>query len=318
METRALHKRYGSGRRLDGGALRDVSLRARPGVTAVMGANGAGKTTLLSLCLGFLRPSSGSVALDGDPPARWLRSRAAGYVPERVVPPGTWRVAPALRDLARLDRRAKGAVDAESERVVDRFGLEDVRERRLGGLSRGELQRFALAQAALGDPALVVLDEPDQGLDADGRTKLVAWVRELGTAGATVLLSTHDTALAGAAADAVAVLAEGHLADAFDATDGARAPTAYRIALASPHAALGALARGAAAPEESTATPHPAEADPETPVREATVPARDAAELQDRLRSLLDAGACVVEVAPARTALEERIRAALAAAGGGT
>jgi ABC-type multidrug transport system ATPase subunit len=332
VETRALHKRYGSGPRLDGGALRDVSLRARPGVTVVMGANGAGKTTLLALCLGFLRPSSGSVALDGDAPARWLRARAAGYVPERVVAPDAWRVAPALRDLARLDRRAKGPADSDGAGVVGRFGLEAVADRRLGDLSRGELQRFALAQAALGDPALVVLDEPDQGLDADGRARLLAWGRELASAGATVLLSTHDPALAAAAADAVAVLAAGRLADAFDASDDARAPTAYRIALESPHAALGALARGgapeaspavAATPDEGAAAPGPEGASREeatlhAAVREAIVPVRDAAQLRDRLRTLLDAGARVVEVAPARTALEERIRASLGAAGGRT
>jgi ABC-type multidrug transport system ATPase subunit len=303
VEARALHKRYGSGDRSGGGALADVSLDAGPGVTAVLGPNGAGKTTFLSLCLGFLRPTAGAVTVDGAPPARWLRSRGAGYVPERFAAPGAWRVGPALRDLGRVGPRPSHPAAREAAPVLARFGLDGLAGRRVGELSRGELQRFALAQAAIGNPPLLILDEPEQGLDADGRGALLAWVREQRGAGATVLLSTHDPALAAALADAVVVLARGSIGAAFRAADRERVPSAYRVTLEAPHPALAewADAGGDEAVDDA--------------LDEAVVPVADAAGLQACLRALQDRGARVVGVAPARIALEDRIREVLATSG---
>ena len=303
IEAHDLHKRFGPrARGEDASALRAVSFEARPGVTAVLGANGAGKTTLLSIVAGFLRPSRGTVAVGGMPPRRWVRGRGAGVVPERFSAPGAWRVGASLRDLARLPGASARAADAAARTSLAAFGLERLDRRRIRDLSRGELQRFALAQASLGDPALIVLDEPEQGVDAPGRRALEAWLGGRRDAGATILLSTHDAALAAAVADALIVLRRGAVHAAFAATLAGRTAIRYRVTLDGPHAAL---ARWAGSEDGPTA--------------EAVVAVDDAADLQARLRGLLDAGAVVVGLAPKGTALERRIRRALgdAASDGG-
>lgn len=303
VRVRDLRKRFRFAARPGRVALRDVDADAEAGVTVVAGANGAGKTTLLSVLLGFLHPTAGRATIDGTPPRRWIRRHGAGYVPERFDAPPGWTPAAALRDLARL---APG--DGSADDVIERFGLGALAGRRLGTLSRGERQRFALAQAALGSPALLVLDEPEQGLDATGRSALIGWVRERRAEGATVLLSTHDLDLAADLADRAVVLAAGRMVASLVAETGEHRPAAYLITLAAPHAALSALVG-------ESPSGHPAEGsavdEDLPPIDEGVIAASDEDALAQALARLVDAGARPVRVEPAASRWRTRLAAAL-------
>ncbi|HUG00499.1 MAG TPA: ABC transporter ATP-binding protein [Longimicrobiales bacterium] len=292
VQAREARKRYAPGVASSGrGALAGVTLSAGPGVTAILGPNGAGKTTLLSLCLGFLRPTSGVVAVAGMAPAAWVRRNGAGYVPERFAPPGSWRPGSVLRDLARLSGARNPRASARAE--IERFGLEALAAAPADRLSRGELQRLALAQAAVGDPFLLVLDEPEQGLDGAGRASLLRWLNDRRREGTTILLATHDASLAGQLADFIVVLSRGAILETLAAADDDRDATSYVVGLERPHEALGAWAGSPGA------------------VRQATVRVSGSDDLQARLRALADAGARVVRLRPAGTVLEDRLRRAL-------
>ena len=173
-------------------ALRGVSLElTRPGVVALVGVNGSGKTTLLRTAVGLLRPTSGAVRIAGIDPWRHPERahRVVGYVPEAPRPYPGMTVRKYLDFAARLaqpSERRRAAV----ERAVERFGLEKVLAQRCGGLSLGYRQRVALAQADIVDPAVLVLDEPMNGLDPRQmqqlRDRLRAWSEDR-----IVVLSSH-------------------------------------------------------------------------------------------------------------------------------
>jgi ABC-2 type transport system ATP-binding protein len=174
IEIEALGKTYGArGHAVI--ALQDISLSLGPGVWGVVGPNGAGKSTLLALILGFLRPSTGRVAVAGSSPRRYLRRHGAAYLPERFRVPPEWPVAATLRALARLDPAPGRDPDARADRALDRLGLRDHADKRVGALSRGLNQRLGLAQALLPERDLVVLDEPTEGLDPSGASDSATW-----------------------------------------------------------------------------------------------------------------------------------------------
>jgi ABC-2 type transport system ATP-binding protein len=175
-------------------ALDQVTLDIPPGsAVGLIGLNGAGKTTLLRLLLGYLRPTAGQVRIEGAPPRRYVESHGIGYVPERVAIPGHWTVERALQAYALL-----GNVGEDGPRRVaaalDRLGLKELAARRVRALSKGNLQRLAIAQAILCDRQLLVLDEPTDALDpvwiAELREILRAW-READPA-RTLLVASHN------------------------------------------------------------------------------------------------------------------------------
>jgi ABC-type multidrug transport system ATPase subunit len=163
---------------LDGGAL------------AVVGANGCGKTTLLRVVAGVLPPDEGAVLLHGKPLAG--QRAALGYVPEAADPPAHLTVAELLALCASL-RRAPALAPARAARL----GLDAIAGQRLGSLSLGQRRRACLGAALVGDPWLLVLDEPGNGLDPDGQALLVELLGEHARRGA-VLCATHDLAFADA------------------------------------------------------------------------------------------------------------------------
>jgi ABC-2 type transport system ATP-binding protein len=274
-------------------ALRDVSMSLGPGVWGVVGPNGAGKSTLLALVLGFLRPSAGQVRVDGSSPRRYLRRRGAGYLPERFSVPPEWPVAATLRTLARLEGVSGRDADARADHALDRLGLRDQADRRVGELSRGLNQRLGLAQALLADRDLVVLDEPTEGLDPLWRVRFRDLVRELRGQGRTVLLASHELAEVERVADRAILLQEGRVREVMDLQGPAGPATRYRIELAGPSDALPIAFPGS---------------DPSA--HSATVTVADAAELSHRLAALLDAGGVVRAVVP-EEGLEERVRRTL-------
>ncbi len=286
-------RRYGS-RRRGVLALRDVALDIERGsACAVVGPNGAGKSTLFALTLGFLRPTDGAVAIDGRTPREYVRDSGAGYLPERFGPPSAWRVLDMLRALARLE----GASPAAADEALARWGLESHAEREVGQLSHGLRQRLGLAQALLVPRALVVLDEPHEGLDPLWRVRLREAVLALREAGTTVLVASHDLVEVERMAAQVVLLDAGRVRRTF-ATETAPTPTRYRVRLAAASDGFsGAFETGAGAPDgELTGGV----------VHEVEV--RDADELSRRLAAAIADGARVVAVEPRHEPLEERVR----------
>ena len=197
-------------------ALAGVSFTAGRGVTGLLGPNGAGKTTLLRMLATVLAPDGGSLQLLGRDPQRSADRleirRRLGYLPQE---PGFHRgftvfefvdYVAILKELT--DRRAR---HDEVRRVIDLVGLSDVSGRRIRALSGGMKRRVGVAQAVLGDPELVVLDEPMTGLDPIGRKEIRDLILELGAEGKTVFFSTHILPDVESTCDRVAIVAGGKL-----------------------------------------------------------------------------------------------------------
>jgi ABC-2 type transport system ATP-binding protein len=196
-------------------ALRSVSLDIGSGITGFLGPNGAGKTTLLRILATVLAPDAGRLRLFGLDPARTgdrlAIRRRLGYMPQE---PGFHRHFTAfefvdyvaiLKEMT--DRRVR---HDEVRRVLELVGLEDVMGRKLKALSGGMRRRVALAQALLGEPELVVLDEPTAGLDPEQRLRFREIVSVLAER-RTVVLSTHQTEDVAALCERVVVLNEGEI-----------------------------------------------------------------------------------------------------------
>ena len=208
ITARGLTKHYG-----DKVALDDVSFDIAPGrVTGFLGPNGAGKSTSMRLMVGLDRPTAGEVTIAGRPFAEHRSPLAVAGVllDAKGVHPGR---------TARSHLRALAATHGIGPRRVDQVleltGLTQVADRRVGGFSLGMGQRLGIAAALLGDPQVLILDEPVNGLDPDG----VLWVRNLvrsqAAEGRTVLLSSHLMSEMAQTADHIIVLGRGRvIADA--------------------------------------------------------------------------------------------------------
>ena len=172
-------------------AVNDVTLELGEGQTvALVGHNGAGKTTLFKLMLGLTRSSGGTVqVLGADPltPAGEHARLAIGYLPENVVFSGALTGLETLQFYASLKRRP----GSECMALLERVGLGHAARKRVGTYSKGMRQRLGLAQAVLGAPRLLFLDEPTTGLDPLVRQSFYALVGELRDRGVTALLSSH-------------------------------------------------------------------------------------------------------------------------------
>ena len=171
-------------------ALRNVSFDLGPGrLSALVGHNGAGKTTLIKLMLGLIRAERGAVrVLDEDPAAgEFSARRQLGYLPENVA----FNAALTGRETLRFYARLKQIKPASAWTLLDRVGLMDAADRRVGTYSKGMRQRLGLAQALLGRPRVLLLDEPTTGLDPALRQTFYEILNELRDDGATVLISSH-------------------------------------------------------------------------------------------------------------------------------
>lgn len=214
IDLHSVTKRYGAHRAVD-----QVSLYLEPGECVILaGHNGAGKSTLIKLILGLIQADAGTVRVLGD----LVGSRAAarnrrqiGYLPETVALHPSLTGAETLAFYAQL----KGLGTEGNAALLSRVGIAEAARRRVGGYSKGMRQRLALAQALLGRPRILLLDEPTTGLDPASRLLFYDIVRELRDAGTAILLSTHALAELEGQADRVVVLqkgrkiADGSLAD---------------------------------------------------------------------------------------------------------
>jgi len=194
LEARNLEKRFG-----DRVALRGVSLTAAAGdLVAVIGPNGAGKTTLLSLLAGDLRPDGGEIV---------TQPRQIGWVPQQTSLYGKLTVEENLRLFARLERCED--VDEVVARMLEQTALHDRAGTRAAELSGGNRQRLNVALGLLGDPELLLLDEPSTALDPRQRDRLWSFVMGLADAGTTIVYTTHNVQEAERHARQLVVLADG-------------------------------------------------------------------------------------------------------------
>ena len=203
VELRRLSKRYGKIQ-----AVRDVSLDLASGeTTALVGHNGAGKTTLLKLMLGLVHPSAGTIRVLGDDPAagEFAARSKVGYVPENV----SFNTALTGREVLTFYARLKREPVQKSLGLLERVGLGSASARRVATYSKGMRQRLGLAQALIGEPQVLLLDEPTTGLDPALRLSFYEIMHALRNRGATVVLSSHALAELGEHADRVAIMNHG-------------------------------------------------------------------------------------------------------------
>jgi ABC-2 type transport system ATP-binding protein len=212
IEVRGLVKRFGPAAAVNG-----LSFAVGTGtVTGFLGPNGAGKTTTLRVLLGLVAPTSGQATIWGKPYRELGGQRrrvgavleASGFHPGRTV-----------ADHLRVRCAATGAARSRIGAVLSETGMGELAGRRAGNLSLGERQRLGLAGALLGEPEVLILDEPANGLDPAGVLWLRGFLRRLGDQGRTVLVSSHILAEVAQFADRAVVIDRGRLVSAGPVTE---------------------------------------------------------------------------------------------------
>jgi ABC-2 type transport system ATP-binding protein len=192
-------------------AVNDVSCTLGPGVTGVLGPNGAGKTTVLHMMAGLLRPSAGTILLDGEPTAgRPEIYRRLALVPEREA------VHPYLtgREFVHMSARLQRLPDAKgaTERAIALVEMEEAQDRKIGTYSKGMRQRIKIAGALVHDPAVLLLDEPFNGMDPRQRLHMIELLRATAAMGSVVVISSHILEELNDLATNVLVMVSGRLA----------------------------------------------------------------------------------------------------------
>jgi len=172
--------------------INDISLAIEGGVTGILGPNGAGKSTLFKILMGRLKPSKGTVRLFGiDPWKSTTPYRRIGYVSESERMYDWMTSLDFISTLARLHGMSREEAVERSKHVLNFVGLEDVYHKEIGKYSKGMRQRVKIAHALVHNPDLIILDEPLHGCDPIARTSIMNVIRELGSQGKTVLVSSH-------------------------------------------------------------------------------------------------------------------------------
>ncbi len=209
VDVRGVRFRYRTAKQW---ALDDVSLQAKKGVVlGIVGPNGSGKTTLYRLILGLTRPNTGAILVSGTAPAAYRAAHGIGYLPEQVRLPGNVRVAEFAEFMARLaglngdDRRRA------IERLMAFLGIADTSGEMIGTLSHGFRQRVGVLAALLGQPDLLLFDEPANGLDPESVAILRSLLRGLRRQGRTVIVSSHNLLELERLCDEVVILRQGRL-----------------------------------------------------------------------------------------------------------
>lgn len=206
ISTNELTKTYGGLT-----ALNRVSLEISHGETlALVGPNGAGKSTLFKLCLGLIRPNKGSIEILGTSPssAEFNGAKCAiGFLPEQAMFQGSLTGLETLRFYAQL----KSADPSLNNEILERVQLSEAAPRRVATYSKGMRQRLGLAQALIGEPDILFLDEPMSGLDPAARHNFFKIIDEERSRGAAVLLSSHILTELEARTDRIAILNRGEL-----------------------------------------------------------------------------------------------------------
>ncbi len=210
IETKNLLKRYGAK-----AAVNNVSLHVEKGeIYGLIGKNGAGKTTLMKLLLGLANPNSGEISLFGSITPNEKRRKIGSLIEE----PALYKGETALENLRRFAILVP-TPEEELHRLLELVGLADVGDKKAGRFSLGMRQRLGLAIAMLGDPEILILDEPINGLDPAGIKEIRDIILELNQKGVTFLISSHLLDELGRIATKFGIMTDGILAEEISAKE---------------------------------------------------------------------------------------------------
>lgn len=226
LKIEGLQKTYPGGVR----ALKGISLEIPTGMFGLLGPNGAGKTTLMKIAATLLEPDAGSVELDGDDLInnKTVARKTLGYLPQEFGLYPTLTAAQTLDYFAKL----KGVIDNRERRalvgaLLERVNLASASRQKVGGFSGGMRQRLGIAQALIGHPKLIIVDEPTAGLDPEERARFHNLLSEIASENTTVILSTHIVSDVSNLCEQMAIIRQGEIVadctpqDALDRIAGA-------------------------------------------------------------------------------------------------
>ena len=205
LTVRDLSRYYKDKKAVDG-----VSLRLTEGINGLLGANGAGKTTLMRMLCGVLKPTTGSVALDGVDVSCEDYRAVLGYLPQDFGYYPDFTGLDFLLYLAALKGLSRPHTKRKAAELLELVGLTDVGKKKIKTYSGGMRQRLGIAQALLNDPRLLIVDEPTAGLDPKERVRFRNLLTDLGR-DTIVLLSTHIVSDVEHIADHMLMMSEGHI-----------------------------------------------------------------------------------------------------------
>ena len=193
-------------------AVRNLSFEVHPGeVYGLLGPNGSGKSTTLKILLGLVTPNHGRAMIFGQDSRDYHSRRDVGFLPENPYFYKFLTAAETLRFYGKVCGMGGTLLNKRIDELIHLVGLEDARDRRIGGFSKGMLQRIGLAQALIQDPRLVVLDEPTAGVDPAGSHQIRDLILDLKKRGKTVLLTSHLLEQVQEICDRVGIMARGEM-----------------------------------------------------------------------------------------------------------
>lgn len=193
-------------------AVDNLSLQIeRNSIYGLLGPNGSGKSTTIKIALGLVQPSLGGCEILGIPSSNPAARINVGYLPEAPYFQRFLTGRELLRYFGSLSHVPSEKIRDRIDYLLEKVGLEDAGDRRVGGYSKGMLQRIGLAQALIGDPELLVLDEPTAGVDPVGAVEIASLIVDLKKEGKTVLLCSHLLSQVESVCDRVAIMGRGRL-----------------------------------------------------------------------------------------------------------
>lgn len=201
-------------------AVKNLSLSVEPGqVYGLLGPNGSGKSTTMKIVLGLVPPTSGTTEIFGRDSSKVASREEVGFLPENPYFYKYLTGIETLRFYGKICGLRGAALNDRAEELLKLVGLEDARDRRLGGYSKGMLQRIGLAQALVQQPRLLVLDEPTAGVDPAGSREIRDLILNFKTRGITVLLCSHLLGQVQEICDRIGILHQGKLVSEGKLTD---------------------------------------------------------------------------------------------------
>lgn len=214
IESEGLGVRYRGQRGEFVEAVRGLTFHVNPGeVVGFLGPNGAGKSSTLKAIMGFVQPAEGRLEVFGLPAGSLDAKRLIGYLPEVALYYPYLTPRETLRLYGELQGLRGDALRRETDALLERMGLARLADKQNRNLSKGQLQRVGIAQALLGEPRLLVLDEVTSGLDPVGRRELRELLQERNRAGATLFFSSHELSEVEMICDRILIVNRGRLVE---------------------------------------------------------------------------------------------------------